>query len=341
MNILVTGGSGYIGSHTVLALLQAGHNVVSLDNFCNSSVESLNRIAHITGRSALLIEGDIRDRNLLDRLFVEQAIDVVMHFAGLKAIGDSVVNPLNYYENNFVGSLNLVQAMTKAGVRRIVFSSSATVYGEPSEIPILESCNSGRLSNPYGRSKLMVEELLQDLANADAQWSIAILRYFNPVSAHESGMIGEDPEGTPTNLLPNISRVASGAMKKLLIYGDDYPTHDGTCVRDYIHVMDLADGHLKALENISDQCGVNIWNLGTGTGYTVLEMVRAFERASGKTVPLEIVARRVGDVAECWADTSKAAKELNWTADRKLDVMMQDLWRWQSNNPNGYKASDG
>ena len=341
MKILVTGGAGYIGSHTVLALLQAGHTVVALDNFCNSSAMSLKQVARISNRSALLIVGDVRDQALLDRLFAEHVIDAVLHFAGLKAVAESVSKPIEYYENNVDGSLTLVKAMAKAGVWRLIFSSSATVYGESSQMPIREDFPTGEITNPYGRSKLMVEELLQDLANADAQWSIAILRYFNPVSAHESGMIGEDPEGTPTNLLPNISRVASGAMKRLLIYGDDYPTHDGTCVRDYIHVMDLADGHLKALENISDQCGVNIWNLGTGTGYTVLEMVRAFERASGKTVPLEIVARRVGDIAECWADTSKAAKELNWTADRKLDVMMQDLWRWQSNNPNGYKASDG
>ena len=341
MKILVTGGAGYIGSHTVLALLQAGHTVVALDNFCNSSAMSLKQVARISNRSALLIVGDVRDQALLDRLFAEHVIDAVLHFAGLKAVAESVSKPIEYYENNVDGSLTLVKAMAKAGVWRLIFSSSATVYGESSQMPIREDFPTGEITNPYGRSKLMVEELLQDLANADAQWSIAILRYFNPVSAHESGMIGEDPEGTPTNLLPNISRVASGVMKKLLIYGDDYPTHDGTCVRDYIHVMDLADGHLKALENISDQCGVNIWNLGTGTGYTVLEMVRAFERASGKTVPLEIVARRVGDIAECWADTSKAAKELNWTADRKLDVMMQDLWRWQSNNPNGYKASDG
>lgn len=340
MKILVTGGAGYIGSHTVLALLQSGHDVVVLDNFCNSSTESLKRVARISGTSSLLIEGDVRDRGLLDRLFAEQAIDAVLHFAGLKAVAESLRSPLEYYENNVGGSLTLVQAMAKAGVRRIVFSSSAAVYGEPSQMPIREDFPTGKPTNPYGRSKLMVEEVLQDLANTDGRWSVALLRYFNPVGAHESGMIGEDSVGTPNNLLPIINRVAVGTMKKLLVYGGDYPTPDGTCIRDYIHVMDLAHGHLKALELMSDQHGVNIWNLGTGTGRTVLEMVRAFERVSRRTVPIEIVARRAGDIAECWADTSKAASELNWKAERGLDVMMQDAWRWQSTNPSGYKGLD-
>jgi UDP-glucose 4-epimerase len=337
MKILVTGGTGYIGSHTVLALLEAGHDVVALDNFCNSSAVSLKRVERLSGKSLLLIEGDVLDRALLDRLFAEQAIDAVLHFAGLKALEESVRNPLEYYKNNVSGSLTLVQAMAKAEVWRLVFSSSATVYGEPSQMPIRENFPTSKPTNPYGRSKLMVEEMLQDLVNADGRWSVALLRYFNPVGAHESGMIGEDPDGIPNNLLPSISRVAVGAMKKLLVYGGDYPTPDGTCIRDYIHVMDLALGHLKALEFMSDQRGVNIWNLGTGTGHSVLEMVRAFERVSRRTVPIEIVARRAGDIAECWADTSKAAKELNWKAERGLDVMMQDLWCWQSTNPSGYK----
>lgn len=337
MNILATGGAGYIGSHTVLELLQVGHRVVVLDNFCTSSPIALKRIAQITGRSPEIVEGDLRDRDLLDRLFAENPIDAVLHFAGLKAVADSVQNPLDYYANNVSGSLALLQAMAKAGVSRLVFSSSATVYGEPAHIPIGEDCPTGKLTNPYGRSKLMVEEILRDIAHADPRWAIALLRYFNPIGAHDSGLIGEDPQGIPNNLLPCIHRVARGKTGCLSVYGHDYPTRDGTCIRDYLHVMDLADGHLKALDFIRNHPGIQVWNLGTGTGYTVLEMVRAFEKATGQPIPIENAARRAGDIPECWADPTKAAQELGWTAERGLEVMMRDAWRWQSSHPNGYQ----
>ena len=334
--ILVTGGAGYIGSHTTLALLEAGFEVVVLDNLCNSSPESLLRVERICGKAPVFVQGDIRDRALLDELFAAHKIGAVLHFAGLKAVGESVQQPLDYYANNVAGSVTLCQAMAAAGVFHLVFSSSATVYGEPTQMPIREDYPTGLPTNPYGRSKLMVEELLRDLAHSDPRWSIALLRYFNPVGAHVSGLIGEDPNGIPNNLLPYISQVAIGKLKQLSVFGADYPTLDGTGVRDYIHVVDLANGHLKALQAIEQSAGVNVWNLGTGTGYSVLQMVRAFEQASGQPVPYQVAARRPGDIAECWADPAKAARELGWQAERGLPEMMADTWRWQSANPQGY-----
>ncbi|MBA4725309.1 MAG: UDP-glucose 4-epimerase GalE [Pseudomonas sp.] len=337
MKILVTGGAGYIGSHTTLALLEAGYEVVVLDNLCNSSAESQHRVERICGKAPIFVQGDIRDRALLDEIFANYRIEAVLHFAGLKAVGESVREPLSYYENNVAGSDSLCQSMAAAGVFRLVFSSSATVYGEPAQMPISEDCPTGIPTNPYGRSKLMIEDVLRDLAVADSRWSIALLRYFNPVGAHESGLIGEDPNGIPNNLLPYVAQVAIGKLKELSVFGNDYPTADGTGVRDYIHVVDLADGHLKALQRISSQPGLNVWNLGTGKGYSVLEMVQAFEQVSGRPVPYRIVARRSGDIAECWANPHKAERELGWKAERGLQMMMEDAWRWQSLNPQGYK----
>lgn len=337
-SILVTGGAGYIGSHTTLALLEAGHNVIVLDNLANSSLESLRRVERICGRAATFIEGDIRDRTLLDSIFSQHSIAAVLHFAGLKAVGESVEQPLAYYENNVSGSVVLFQAMAAAGVFNLVFSSSATVYGEPKQMPISEDCPTGTPTNPYGRSKLMIEEILRDLAISEQRWSIALLRYFNPVGAHHSGLIGEDPNGIPNNLLPYISQVAVGKLQQLSVYGDDYPTVDGTGVRDYIHVVDLADGHLKALAAIAKSQGVHIWNLGTGQGYSVLQMITAFEQAAKVKVPYKIVDRRSGDIAECWADPNKAATELDWQAVHSLDDMMRDTWRWQQSNPDGFNA---
>ena len=337
-SILVTGGAGYIGSHTTLALLEAGHNVIVLDNLTNSSLESLRRVERICGKAATFIEGDIRDRALLDSIFVRHSIQAVLHFAGLKAVGESVEQPLAYYENNVSGSVVLFQAMAAAGVFNLVFSSSATVYGGPKQMPISEDCPTGTPTNPYGRSKLMIEEILRDLAISEQRWSIALLRYFNPVGAHHSGLIGEDPNGIPNNLLPYISQVAVGKLQQLSVYGDDYPTVDGTGVRDYIHVVDLADGHLKALAAIAKSQGVHIWNLGTGQGYSVLQMITAFEQAAKVKVPYKIVDRRSGDIAECWADPNKAAAELDWQAVHSLDDMMRDTWRWQQSNPDGFNA---
>lgn len=337
MSILLTGGAGYIGSHAVLELLQSGQQVVVLDNLCNSSAESLKRVEQITGCSVIFHQGDILNRVLLDKIFAEYSVDAVIHFAGLKSVGESVKNPLDYYNNNVSGSISLCQAMAVAGVFRLVFSSSATVYGEPAQIPITEACPTGVLTNPYGRSKFMVERVLQDLVASDSRWSIAILRYFNPVGAHPSGLIGEDPHGVPNNLLPYISQVAIGKLKELLIYGDDYPTPDGTGVRDYIHVVDLAKGHVCALNFINKQPGVHIWNLGTGFGYSVLEMLEAFELAAQRRIPYNIVTRRAGDIAECWSNPAKAYSELGWKAELGLAKMMQDTWRWQLNNPNGYR----
>jgi len=334
--VLVTGGAGYIGSHTCVELLESGHEVVVLDNLCNSSRESLARVEKITGRSLDFVEGDIRDRPLLDKLFAEHKIDSVLHFAGLKAVGESVNQPLKYYDNNLNGSLVLTQAMQAAGVFSVVFSSSATVYGDPQQVPISEACPLGLPTNPYGRSKLMVEQMLEDTARSDSRWRIAILRYFNPVGAHESGLIGEDPNDIPNNLLPYIAQVAIGKLGRLSVFGDDYPTPDGTGVRDYIHVVDLAAGHLAALRYLQGKEGAHIWNLGTGQGYSVLEMVRAFERAAQRAVPYRVVARRPGDIATCYADPTKASTELLWKAQRGLDEMMADAWRWQSQNPDGY-----
>lgn len=336
--LLVTGGAGYIGSHTTLALLEAGYQVVVLDNLCNSSAESLRRVASISGKTPTFIEGDIRNRALLDDLFASHPISAVLHFAGLKAVGESVAKPLAYYETNVAGSVTLCQAMALAGVYKLVFSSSATVYGEPTQMPIREDFPTGIPTNPYGRSKLMVEEVLKDLAKSEPRWSIALLRYFNPVGAHESGLIGEAPNGIPNNLLPYISQVAIGKLKQLSVFGNDYPTIDGTGVRDYIHVQDLANGHLKALQAIAPRSGVHTWNLGTGQGYSVLQMVEAFQQASGQAVPYQLVPRRPGDIAECWADPAKAAEELGWRAERGIHDMMSDTWRWQSANPQGYAS---
>lgn len=340
MRVLITGASGFIGSHTAVELLQAGHDVVALDNFCNSSRQALQRVEKIAGKAVVLVAGDVRDRALLDRLFSENAPDAVLHFAGLKAVAESGQMPLAYYHNNVGGSLTLCQAMAAAGVFRLVFSSSATVYGEPVSVPIGEDCPTGEPTNPYGRSKLMVEQILADLAASDARWSIALLRYFNPVGAHPSGLIGEDPNGPPNNLVPCVSQAAIGKLRELLVYGDDYPTKDGTGVRDYIHIVDLARGHLASLDVVAKRGGVHIWNLGTGTGYSVLEVIAGFEKASGKKIPYRIVARRPGDIAACWADPGKAARELGWKAELGLGQMMADTWRWQAQNPLGYGPLD-
>lgn len=338
LKVLVTGGAGYIGSHTVLELLLTGYQVVVLDNLCNSSAESLQRVEQIAGRAPVFVEGDIRDAVLLQRLFAEHSIEAVLHFAGLKAVRESLAQPLRYYDNNVHGSQVLLQACADAGVFNFVFSSSATVYGEPVQMPISEACSVGQPTNPYGRSKLMVEDILRDLAVSDPRWRIAILRYFNPVGAHESGLIGEDPNGIPNNLLPYIAQVAVGKLPELAVFGNDYPTPDGTGVRDYIHVVDLAEGHLRALEALHTRTGTHVWNLGTGHGYSVLAMIRAFEAASGQRVPYRVVPRRLGDIATCYADPTQAERELGWKARRGLSEMMCDAWRWQSTNPNGYKA---
>lgn len=335
--LLVTGGAGYIGSHTTLSLLQAGFEVVVLDNLCNSSAESLRRVAQLAGRSPVFVEGDIRDRILLDKLLAQHPVQAVLHFAGLKAVGDSVDHPLRYYDNNVGGTVTLCQAMVEAGVFTLVFSSSATVYGDPATVPITEDQPTGNTTNPYGRSKFMVEQLLGDLAASDPRWRVALLRYFNPVGAHESGQIGEDPHGIPNNLLPYITQVAMGKLPELAVFGNDYPTIDGTGVRDFIHVVDLAQGHLAALKALQTRTGTNVWNLGTGQGYSVLQIVQAFEAASGKSIPYRIVLRRPGDIAACYADPVKATTELGWSANRDLFTMMSDAWRWQKMNPDGYR----
>ncbi|MBK9217867.1 MAG: UDP-glucose 4-epimerase GalE [Uliginosibacterium sp.] len=335
MNILVTGGAGYIGSITCVRLIEAGYTPVILDNFCNSKPSVVDRIAGVAGARPALIEGDIRDRALLDRTLAAHKIDAVIHFAGLKAVGESVVKPLAYYENNLGGTFTLLQALDAAGVRTLIFSSSATVYGDPARVPILEDFPTGA-TNPYGRTKLMTEEILRDIVCASPDWSVTLLRYFNPVGAHPSGMLGEDPQGIPNNLMPFISQVAVGRREHLTVFGNDYPTPDGTGVRDYIHVLDLADGHVAALRHADGKAGVHIFNLGTGRGNSVLEMLAAFEKACGRTIPYAIAPRRSGDVAACWADPAKAARELGWQARLGLDEMCADAWRWQSLNPQGY-----
>lgn len=336
--ILVTGGAGYIGSHTVVQLLEAGQKVLILDNLSNSKPMVLDRVARITGQHAEFVEGDVRDEGLLNYLFREYPISAVIHFAGLKAVGESVAQPLRYYKNNVSGSIALVGAMRRANIRTLVFSSSATVYGDPRSVPITEEFPLSA-TNPYGRSKLMVEDMLRDIAATDPSWRIALLRYFNPVGAHESGLIGEDPQGIPNNLMPYISQVAVGLRPYLQVFGNDYPTHDGTGVRDYIHVVDLARGHLAALAALAKPAApVLTVNLGTGQGYSVLEMVAAFARASGREVPYRIAARRPGDVAACYADPARARELLNWQAEKTLDDMCRDAWRWQSQNPHGYAA---
>ncbi|MCL6269964.1 UDP-glucose 4-epimerase GalE [Sansalvadorimonas sp. 2012CJ34-2] len=334
--ILVTGGAGYIGSHTCVELLKGDHDVVVLDNLCNSSPEALKRVEKITGRGVTFVEGDIRDRNILKELFSSYEFDSVIHFAGLKAVGESCSIPLHYYDNNVSGTVILCQEMANHGVFNIVFSSSATVYGDPASLPIREDFPLSA-TNPYGRSKLMVEEVLGDLYKSDNRWNIALLRYFNPAGAHESGLIGEDPNDIPNNLMPYISQVAIGMREQLSVFGGDYPTPDGTGVRDYIHVVDLAIGHVKAIEKLRTGCGIKAWNLGVGQGQSVLEMVSAFEKASERPVPYQIVDRRPGDIAECWADAALAAEDLGWKAEKSLENMMADAWRWQSQNPNGYR----
>ncbi|MGM0594199.1 MAG: UDP-glucose 4-epimerase GalE [Pseudomonadota bacterium] len=337
MRVLVTGGTGYIGSHMLVELLKEGHEVVVLDNLCNSSSEPLQRVAKITGKSPEFVQGDVRDVALLEHIFSSYSpISAVIHFSGFKSVSESVMRPLDYFDNNLYGTVALCQAMAKAGVFRIVFSSSATVYGESEDIPFNEGCSTGTPTNPYARSKLMVEEMLRDLAYSDKRWSVALLRYFNPVGAHASGLIGEDPQGSPNNLLPYIAQVAVGRLDELLVFGGDYPTRDGTGVRDYIHVVDLARGHMAALDYLAGKRGVFTWNLGTGHGHSVLEVVRAFELASKREIPYRIVERRPGDIAAYWSDPAKAAHELMWRADRGLDAMMADTWRWQSLNPQGY-----
>lgn len=339
MTVLVTGGAGYIGSHTVVELLQAGEQVVVLDNLSNSSLEALKRVESITNSSIIFYQGDIRDSAQLDAIIVEHKIDSVVHFAGLKSVNESISLPYKYYDNNVQGTLNLLAAMERASVYKLVFSSSANVYGTPDTLPVTESAPVGETSNPYGTSKYMVERILQDLATSNEKWRFAILRYFNPVGAHKSGLIGEDPNDIPNNLLPYISQVAIGKLACLGVFGDDYDTPDGTGVRDYIHVVDLALGHLKALEKLSSINGAEVFNLGTGNGYSVLEMIKAFEVASGKSVKFKIKGRRSGDIAMSYANPEKAKRELNWEAKRGLDDMMADAWRWQSQNPNGYANS--
>jgi UDP-glucose 4-epimerase len=335
MRVLVTGGAGYIGSHTCVEMLAAGMEVVVLDNLSNSKEESLRRVREITGRPLTFVRADLRDRTALDGIFQEWGFDAVVHFAGLKAVGESVQIPLAYYENNVGGTITLCQAMAAAGVKNLVFSSSATVYGDPTRVPIQEDFPLSA-TNPYGRSKLFIEEILRDLHISDGNWNIALLRYFNPVGAHPSGRIGEDPNGIPNNLMPYVAQVAVGKLPRLRIFGNDYPTPDGTGVRDYIHVVDLARGHLAALHRLEQRPGVVTYNLGTGHGYSVLDMVAAFERSSGRPVPYEVVARRAGDIAVCYADPTLAKAELGWQADFGIDEMVSDAWRWQSENPQGF-----
>jgi UDP-glucose 4-epimerase len=336
VQILVTGGAGYIGSHTLLVLLQSGYEVVVYDNLCNSSVASIERVKTLAGRKAHFIEGDIRDPEALNEVFEEHTIDAVIHFAGLKAVGESVQKPAEYYDVNVGGTTKLLLAMQRAGVSKIVFSSSATVYGSEAPTPYVELLGRGTTSNPYGTSKAMIEQMLEDQAVACSDWSIALLRYFNPIGAHESGLIGEDPLGIPNNLMPFMAQVAVGRREKLFVFGGDYSTPDGTCRRDYLHVMDLAEGHVKALESL-DKPGCDGYNLGAGSPVSVLEMISAFESETGVKIPYEIAPRREGDLAEFWADPSKANQQLGWSAKRSLKQMMADTWRWQSQNPNGYQ----
>ena len=336
MKILVTGGAGYIGSHTMVELLNAGHDVIVVDNLSNSKEESLKRVREITGMDFLFYKADLCEKSALQDIFSNNSIDAVIHFAGLKAVGESVQKPLEYFSNNVFGTLCLCEVMRENNVKKIVFSSSATVYGDPHKVPITEDFPLSA-TNPYGRSKLFIEEILRDLYVSDSSWDIILLRYFNPVGAHSSGKIGEDPNDIPNNLVPYISQVAIGKLKILSIFGNDYPTHDGTGVRDYIHVVDLAVGHLRAIDKIESKTGVRIYNLGTGRGYSVLEMVEAFKKASGKDIPYKITDRRPGDIAECFADPSLAKKELEWVAEKEIDEMCADTWRWQSQNPNGYE----
>ena len=337
MAILVTGGAGYIGSHTVVELLQTGKEVVVVDNLSNSSEKSLERVKEITGKDVKFYKADILDREALEEIFRNENIDSCIHFAGLKAVGESVEKPWEYYNNNITGTLVLLDVMKKHGCKNIIFSSSATIYGDPAFIPITEECPKGICTNPYGWTKSMLEQILTDVQKADKEWNVVILRYFNPIGAHISGRIGENPNGIPNNLMPYITQVAVGRLEKLGIFGNDYDTHDGTGVRDYIHVVDLAKGHVKALAKLEKGSGLNIYNLGTGTGYSVLDMVKSFEKANGVPVPYVIKDRRPGDIATCYADAKKAKEELGWEAENGIEEMCRDSWRWQSNNPNGFE----
>ena len=337
MAILVTGGAGYIGSHTCVELLNSGYDVVVVDNLCNSSKKAIEQVEKITGKSISFYEVNILDREALTEVFEKESIDSVINFAGLKAVGESVVKPLEYYHNNITGTLVLCDVMRSHGVKNIIFSSSATVYGDPAFIPITEECPKGKITNPYGQTKGMLEQILTDLWVADHEWNVVLLRYFNPIGAHESGLIGEDPKGIPNNLVPYIAQVAVGKLEKLGVFGDDYDTPDGTGVRDYIHVVDLAKGHVKAMKKLAPGSGVSIYNLGTGNGYSVLDVLHAYEKACGKTLPYEIKERRAGDIATCYCDASKAKEELGWIAEKGIEEMCADSWRWQSNNPNGYE----
>ena len=337
MSILVTGGAGYIGSHTVVELLNIGKEVVVVDNLSNSSAKSLDRVKEITGKSVKFYKADILDRDALEEIFEKEDIESCIHFAGLKAVGESVAKPWEYYNNNITGTLVLVDVMRKHGCKNIIFSSSATIYGEPAFVPITEECPKGVCTNPYGWTKSMLEQILCDIQKADNEWNVVILRYFNPIGSHKSGLIGENPNGIPNNLMPYITQVAVGKLEQLGVFGDDYDTHDGTGVRDYIHVVDLAKGHVKALAKLEKGSGLNIYNLGTGTGYSVLDMVKSFEKANNIKVPYTIKPRRAGDIATCYADASKAREELGWVAENGIVEMCEDAWRWQKNNPNGFE----
>ena len=334
--ILVTGGAGFIGSHTVVELQEAGYDVVVMDNLSNSSEKSLERVQKITGKAVPFYKADILDREALEQIFSEQEIGAVIHFAGLKAVGESVEKPWEYYENNIAGTLTLVDVMRKHNVKNIIFSSSATVYGNPAFIPITEECPKGQCTNPYGWTKSMLEQILSDIQKADPEWNVILLRYFNPIGAHKSGTIGENPNGIPNNLMPYITQVAVGKRQELGVFGNDYNTHDGTGVRDYIHVVDLAQGHVKALKKIEENAGLKIYNLGTGVGYSVLDVVKNFEDATGVKIPYSIKPRRAGDIDSCYADASLAKEELGWEAKYGIREMCEDSWRWQKNNPNGY-----
>ena len=336
MNILLAGGAGYIGSHTAVELLTAGHDVVIVDNYCNSCAEAVNRVEEVSGKKVVSYEADVKDKVAMAKIFAENKIDCVIHFAGLKAVGESVQKPIEYYRNNIDTTLTLLECMKEAGVKKFVFSSSATVYGEENDIPYIETMKRGSCSNPYGWTKVMMEEILEDAAKADEELTVVLLRYFNPIGAHESGRMGEDPQGIPNNLMPYITQVAVGKLKELGVFGNDYDTPDGTGVRDYIHVVDLAKGHVKALKKIEDNSGLSIYNLGTGKGYSVLDIVKNFEAATGVKIPYVIKPRRPGDIATCYSDASKAERELGWKAENGIKEMCADSWRWQSNNPNGY-----
>ena len=338
MKIAVTGGAGYIGSHTIIELDKAGHSVVVVDNLVNSCEESLRRVAKIIGKDVPFVKADVRDAAVMEQLFKQHKFDACIHFAGLKAVGESVEKPLEYYENNMDATFVLLNAMRKANVKNIIFSSSATVYGNPAEIPITENCPKGQITNPYGQTKSMLEQVLMDLQKSDPEWNVVLLRYFNPIGAHPSGLIGEDPNGIPNNLVPYISQTAVGLRKELGVFGNDYDTPDGTGVRDYIHVCDLAAGHVCALQAIERKCGLAIYNLGTGHGYSVLDVVKAFERVNGVKVPYSIKPRRAGDIATCYCNPEKAYKELGWKAQFGIDEMCRDAWNWQKNNPKGYRA---